>query len=122
MNPQRKEIILQEIKYWKKNRLLPEQYCNYLLALYSEGQQLDKSDKNSSLNKVSLGLLLIPVSLFVIYLITYFTEMSLALQITLKTFLLVGLCVLTLFSYRKNVIFNTVSLVLSLLILFFSKY
>ncbi|WP_440898184.1 hypothetical protein ACS127_15190 [Amphibacillus sp. Q70] len=39
MNGQRKATIINEIKYWKENRLLPDEYCDYLLALYTEGEE-----------------------------------------------------------------------------------
>lgn len=39
MDWQRKAIIVSEIKYWKDNRLLPEAYCDYLLALYTKGEE-----------------------------------------------------------------------------------
>lgn len=38
MNPQRKRIIISEIQYWKKNRLLPEHYCDFLITLYAQGE------------------------------------------------------------------------------------
>ncbi|MDB5083883.1 MAG: hypothetical protein JWN30_769 [Bacilli bacterium] len=34
----RREIILAEIEYWKKNRLLPAAYCDFLVNLYTEGK------------------------------------------------------------------------------------
>ncbi|MBD7906846.1 hypothetical protein [Sporosarcina gallistercoris] len=37
MNSQRKRIIMSEIHYWKKNRLLPEHYCDFLITLYAQG-------------------------------------------------------------------------------------
>ena len=37
MDENRKQIIIKEIGYWKNNKLLPEQYCDFLLALYTEG-------------------------------------------------------------------------------------
>ena len=39
MNETRKKIIIQEIKYWKKSKLLPEKYCDFLLTLYSGGEE-----------------------------------------------------------------------------------
>ena len=36
-NP-RKKIILNEILFWKQNKLLPEHYCDFLATLYNEGQ------------------------------------------------------------------------------------
>ena len=38
MDPTRKKIILNEINFWKQNNMLPEHYCDYLIALYSEGE------------------------------------------------------------------------------------
>lgn len=38
MNAQRKRIIISEIHYWKKNRLLPEHYCDFLITLYAQGE------------------------------------------------------------------------------------
>lgn len=34
MDQDKRRIIIQEIKYWKANRLLPEHYCDFLLNLY----------------------------------------------------------------------------------------
>ena len=49
MSLQRKQIIMNEIAFWKKNRLLPEHYCDFLLALYAQGEnQEDEQVENSS--------------------------------------------------------------------------
>ena len=50
MSLQRKQIIMNEIAFWKKNKLLPEHYCDFLLALYTQGdnhgnEQTDKASK-----------------------------------------------------------------------------
>lgn len=45
----RKQIIVNEIKYWKETNLLPEQYCNFLLQLYSEGNNLQITSEKSVL-------------------------------------------------------------------------
>ncbi|MFJ8236919.1 hypothetical protein ACIQ34_14520 [Ureibacillus sp. NPDC094379] len=37
MSNPRKRIILNEILFWKQNKLLPEQYCDFLMTLYTEG-------------------------------------------------------------------------------------
>ena len=39
MNAHKKEIILNEIQFWKKNNLLPSHYCDFLLALYAGGDE-----------------------------------------------------------------------------------
>jgi|SRR5690625_4006598 len=38
MSNQRIEIIIQEINYWKEHKLLPDVYCDFLLALYTKGE------------------------------------------------------------------------------------
>lgn len=43
VDEQRKITIINEIRYWKDNHLLPEHYCDFLMALYTEGEQ-DKAD------------------------------------------------------------------------------
>jgi hypothetical protein len=36
MDPAKRAIIVKEIEHWRRSRLLPEQYCDFLLNLYSE--------------------------------------------------------------------------------------
>lgn len=43
-NP-RKQIILNEILFWKKNKLLPEHYCDFLITLYSEGNEVEIAEE-----------------------------------------------------------------------------
>jgi len=47
METQRKQIIISEIKHWKESKLLPGHYCDFLLALYSRGEELDESELKS---------------------------------------------------------------------------
>ncbi|MBT2665504.1 hypothetical protein J7J00_08340 [Bacillus sp. ISL-4] len=52
MDEMRKKIIIQEINSWKESRMLLEQYCNYLLALYCQGElPPSKSNKTESKKK-----------------------------------------------------------------------
>ncbi|WP_332646896.1 hypothetical protein [Lysinibacillus sp. 54212] len=37
MSNQRKQIIVNEILFWKKNKMLPDHYCDFLMTLYTEG-------------------------------------------------------------------------------------
>ncbi|MEC1179954.1 hypothetical protein P9B03_15750 [Metasolibacillus meyeri] len=39
MSNQKKQIILNEITFWKQNKLLPEHYCDFLTTLYTEGER-----------------------------------------------------------------------------------
>ncbi|MRG86619.1 hypothetical protein [Salinibacillus xinjiangensis] len=93
MQQDRKHVILNELQYWKKNRMLPDVYCDYLIALYSEGQGIDHKKKKARPKRFSkllmivdliFLLLLIPFS----FLIIHFTEINLGLQIGLLILLL----------------------------------
>ncbi|OIJ16133.1 hypothetical protein BKP35_03920 [Anaerobacillus arseniciselenatis] len=84
----RKKIIINEIKYWKKNRLLPEQYCNFLLTLYTEGEETGKNEQklNSSVSNQLLMLLFMVIGMTLLgltFLVIYFTDFSPLLQTAL---------------------------------------
>ena len=50
MSLQRKKIIMNEIAFWKKNKLLPEHYCDFLLALYAQGESTgEQQTENASM-------------------------------------------------------------------------
>ncbi|UOQ86032.1 hypothetical protein [Gracilibacillus salinarum] len=48
MNQGRKQLIVKEIQYWKSHKLLPDQYCDFLLALYTEGHVNDSEQEQRS--------------------------------------------------------------------------
>jgi len=117
MDENRKQIIIKEIGYWKNNKLLPEQYCNFLLALYTEGTGLnEKSNKLKNGKKVFLCLLIIPIIVFIVY----FTELSLILQIVFAiVFILIGIY-LTFYLRRSGLLFHIPLIISALLLLFVS--
>src|SRR6478672_1729724 len=117
MDENRKQIIIKEIGYWKKNKLLPEQYCDFLLALYTEGTGLnEKSNKSKNRKKVFLWLLTIPIIVFIVY----FTELSLILQIVFAiVFILIGIY-LTFYLRRSGLLFHIPLIISALLLLFVS--
>lgn len=47
MQNAKKQIILNEILFWKQHKLLPEQYCDFLMTLYSEGNDIKLEDQVS---------------------------------------------------------------------------
>ncbi|MGD7051831.1 hypothetical protein [Sutcliffiella horikoshii] len=100
MNKQRKETIIQEIKYWKRNRLLPDQYCDYLLALYTEGEGVVPAKRRGQLYSTFFACL---ISLFVpiTFLVIYFTEMPVHLQMLMVTFFVL-LSIFGYFVFRKE--------------------
>ncbi|WP_042197546.1 hypothetical protein [Paenibacillus camerounensis] len=48
MNLEKRETIIKEIQYWRRSKLLPEQYCDFLSNLYND------EDKIKDSNPVSL--------------------------------------------------------------------
>ncbi|WP_404443743.1 hypothetical protein LG307_15380 [Sutcliffiella horikoshii] len=120
MNKQRKETIIQEIGYWKRNRLLPEQYCDYLLALYTEGEGEEQPAKGKgklfSIFFACLISLFVPIT----FLVIYFTEMPVHLQMLLVTFFVL-LSLFGYFVFRKEQSFIHIPVfVIALLVLIFS--
>lgn len=88
MNETRKKIIINEIHYWKKSRILPEQYCNFLLALYTEGEyeQEVSSPKRPTFRKQYIIMTAVIVSALIV---NYFTEIVPLMQILLFLIFLV---------------------------------
>ncbi|MEY8756430.1 hypothetical protein AB9M93_18365 [Peribacillus frigoritolerans] len=86
MDEMRKKIIIQEINSWKESRMLPEQYCNYLLALYGQGE-LPPSKSNetaSKKNDIFFGVLIGTFFAFIVFL-NYFTEITIRMQMLMTT-------------------------------------
>jgi hypothetical protein len=110
----RKEIIIQEIEYWKASKLLPEMYCDYLLTLYTEGDH-NIIEKRKEKTRIPLFLLLFSV-FPITYLFIYFTELSFHLQMLFKSFFLLILIV-TVFIFRKNPLFLHLLIVYSAIFL-----
>lgn len=117
MQENRKQIIIKEITYWKENRLLPEQYCDFLLALYTEGNGLQDKTVHSSPRKSNLYfLLLIPIGLFLFY----FTELSLILQIVLGVISIIIGIYLTAWLAKNGFLFQIPLIITAILLLFMS--
>lgn len=98
----RKDLIVNEIQIWKQANMLPEHYCDYLLALYTEGDGMEHSDQKNAKKKTMLkdcffSICAILISLFVIY----FTELSIVLQTTILASF-VGLLVVIGIYYTKK--------------------
>ncbi|MFE7151514.1 hypothetical protein ACFVIJ_14145, partial [Heyndrickxia sporothermodurans] len=105
MDSSRKEVIINEIIYWKNHKMLPDHYCDYLLALYSEGELNNEiSDVNKRKHGGKFGILLfilcliVSVSLFVIY----FTELAFILQTMILTSFVVFLLILGFYYSNKE--------------------
>jgi hypothetical protein len=113
MNHEKKNIIIKELYYWKDNKLLPETYCDFLLALYTEGDQEDEvltTQKNQARKRITNGQFLLYSMLLVfllgMLLVIYFTELSFLLQIALISFCLISSIVVTAYFVRKKALFQ----------------
>ncbi|MFB4164897.1 hypothetical protein ACE1TI_13965 [Alteribacillus sp. JSM 102045] len=83
MTKERKDIIIKEIKYWKTNNLLPPEYCNFLLMLYSEGEELEEEPAGQSYKQNFLLLVILLLGLGALgltFIVIYFTSFSLQVQ------------------------------------------
>ncbi|MFC7060658.1 hypothetical protein [Halobacillus seohaensis] len=120
----RTEIIVKEIYYWKQNKLLPAEYCNFLLALYTEGEEITEEASTNRIESnnnplvygyVSVILMLVPFS----FLVIYFTELGIILQTGLLS-LFVGIAFIAyryVFCYIKLYIHFSILILLFLLLL-----
>ncbi|MGE7090840.1 hypothetical protein ACQKII_05140 [Lysinibacillus sp. NPDC048646] len=105
-NP-RKKIILNEILFWKQNKLLPEHYCDFLATLYAEGkdlQELEFANHKQAvlpLEKRKMIFLIVGLCIAVIALLyVYFTVPSLTMILTV----IVAIAAITLFTIAFRVV------------------
>ncbi|MFT8320359.1 MAG: hypothetical protein ABF649_05575 [Bacillus sp. (in: firmicutes)] len=119
MDDNRKKVIIKEIVYWKENRMLPEHYCDYLLSLYTEGNQPIQEGTKKAKHKYSgLFLLFIPATIVLLY----FTELSFILQIAISLIFLT-FCIAGIYFYRhKNSAVDIPAAVAALIVLLASVY
>ncbi|MEL3972849.1 hypothetical protein AAEO50_11195 [Rossellomorea oryzaecorticis] len=83
----RQVVIINEIKFWKQNKMLPDQYCDYLLALYTNGEEniLKSSTKKSKMKGNNIPILLSAIVMLISLFVIYFTELSVVLQTAILT-------------------------------------
>ena len=91
MEDNRKTVIIQEILYWKQNKMLPEHYCDYLLTLYTEGNRIEEEElpkqKEKQKHYISSAIFLLFIPITVGFL--YFTELSFILQMAISLIFLI---------------------------------
>ncbi|MCF6092783.1 hypothetical protein L1765_02080 [Microaerobacter geothermalis] len=89
MDERRKQLIIQEIKYWQKNKLLPDHYCLFLLHLYSgDGNRLVKNKRRSG---IVLSILAFVWMIAISYFVINFTRFSIPMQIIVFSIILFSL-------------------------------
>lgn len=90
MPEDRKAIIIKEIYYWKEHNLLPAVYCDFLLALYTNGQHTRKEKPPARINKKILIFNIYATVLATLsFIVLYFTQFPSFLQMGFVFFLLV---------------------------------
>lgn len=117
MNETRKKIIIQEIKYWKESKLLPERYCDFLLTLYSGGEETITPVKKKKKISLHIPLWMFTIIFFTILFVNYFTEIPIGLQITLTA---ISIIIFGYFIYRyieSTLLFQLALVCLALLML-----
>ncbi|MFJ7746208.1 hypothetical protein [Peribacillus sp. NPDC097295] len=118
MDETRKKIIIQEINSWKESRMLPEQYCNYLLALYSQGEsQPAHSVKNKKEKKELFSGLAMGTLFLIVVFLNYFTEISIIMQMVVTTFSIIAFLFLIRRFAHKNILLQLSLIGLSLVVL-----
>jgi len=122
MSEQRKQIILNEIAFWKKNKLLPEHYCDFLTTLYAQGeveedsvQRFPKSILHKKKNNTSLFILILAGIFTAILLTAIF--ISSYVQIVIGIAILAVLVFLVFAIKQNSSTITSVLLILSALLL-----
>lgn len=54
LDDQRRKIIINEIENWRRNHLLPEHYCIFLLNLYTEGKHAQNQEEPITKKRLSI--------------------------------------------------------------------
>lgn len=112
-------MVVDEIRYWKNHQLLPKEYCDFLLALYTEGEDDSSSEKKAFPLKAWLTSILVMILLALLpisFLVIYFTEISMLMQTGLHLIFLI----MTAFGYsyfkKTNSIYVHISIIVFLLL------
>ncbi|HSH25714.1 MAG TPA: hypothetical protein VLA13_09300 [Massilibacterium sp.] len=117
---EKKKIIVQEILYWKENKLLPETYCNFLLALYSGGDDITKKRKEKKSTRfigIHATLSFIFIALFIFgVLVIYFTDFSFQMQMTFEVIIILFFCSMIIFLKKYRTISYHIAIFLTALL------
>lgn len=98
MKDDKKTVLLHEIHFWKENKILPEHYCNYLIALYTQGDETQRPDHKNKETKKSFGweaffTFMSLAFIIAAALITYITAISFGMQTLIMSIFVIGLIV-----------------------------
>ena len=125
MSNQRKQIILNEITFWKQNKLLPEHYCDFLMTLYTEGDQEDekqianaKHSVKGQENRKGKWMFVVFPLLSVILFTLLFTIDSMWLTAIPATILAIGTFIVAFYFSKKNGLLTSILYISGALVLF----
>lgn len=104
MDENRKKMIIQEIQYWKNSRLLPEQYCDFLLALYSEGEEVPQQYQKArgARPKIVFPYLIVGFIILLTLFLNHFTQLPFGMQIGLSIFSIIALLYAVFFFFKRS--------------------
>jgi len=107
MAKERKQIILNEIKFWKQNKLLPDHYCDFLTTLYTEGEEhpaITAKARNSIIGKekrkVQFWAIVIPVISILLMVATFLVNAIIIIAVPAIVFAIT--CFITAFLLLKK--------------------
>ena len=120
--------IINEIEYWKEYKILPNQYCDFLLALYTNGEDIDANIDSKHLEryghtgrKTSVPMIFQIILLFLLlpfsFLVVYFTEFHIYLQLGILTLFLSYALWSFLYLKQRKIIYYHLGLMISLFLL-----
>lgn len=112
LNQDKRKIILKEIDHWRRSRLLPEQYCDFLENLYKDqtegssprsGFTLNTLIQQGSLKLWSLSFGIISFFFFIVF---YFNVFPWGLQIAITLLLSAACYALAAYHRRDKALFS----------------
>jgi hypothetical protein len=116
MDQDKRAVIIREIQYWKRSKLLPEQYCDFLLNLYSSGEREASAARDHSAMAAmrDSNVLLWIAALGIIAMLTIvalnFNVFPFPLQITASMLFVIALIVFGIRIVRRNIAIAYLSL------------
>ncbi|MGP4107246.1 hypothetical protein [Virgibacillus sp. L01] len=126
MSERRIATVVEEIHYWKEHKLLPDVYCDFLLALYTNGEATGKEDitRENNINIISaIQVTLLSLLLPFAFLVFYFTEYPIILQVsTLLLFVAFSYWMTRVYSQKSSIYYHLSIVIFLLLLLLMSVY
>lgn len=87
----KRKVIVREIETWRKSKILPERYCDFLLNLYQEENAARSSAVSRIKDSSAKPWILTWASLLGLFFITlYFEQLHLSLQLGLSAIVVLG--------------------------------